>query len=296
MNNINTENKTKVSINYKQLIKHPIISLKRLLHPIFLKQMPSRRDFELKYVNEKPEIEGPILYLVTHANSHDAPVASEAFVDHFYVLIGKQPLELLDKVFFEANGKFEVDRDDKNHGQTIAKKMTDHLKKGFDVVMYPEGTWCTKPSTPINHCKWGWVDIAKESNATVLPVALEYYEMTDNCCYINYGKPFKVNINDSKQEKNNQLEETFATLKYEIWNQFPQMKRSEIDPTLWDKVMEHRYNEYPKLDKEKEKKYVMGWENDPEYVLNSPEYLTGLDRVNEIYGENIEEEKIEKCR
>ena len=79
--------------------------------------MPSRRDFELKYVNEKPEIEGPILYLVTHANSHDAPVASEAFVDHFYVLIGKQPLELLDKVFFEANGKFEVDRDDKNHGQ-----------------------------------------------------------------------------------------------------------------------------------------------------------------------------------
>lgn len=289
-------NKKNLKVNYKQFISHPIISLKRIIHPIFLGMMPSRRDFDLKYINEKPKVEGPVLYLVTHANSHDAPITSEALIDHFYILIGKQPLELVDRVFFNANGRFEVDRGDKEDGKKTAEKITNHLKKGFNVVMYPEGTWCVKPSQPINHCKWGWVDIAKESNATVIPIALEYYELTDKCCYINYGKPFKVNINDSKQEKNDELEEIFTTLKYEIWTQFPQMKRSEVDPELWDKVMKRRYDEYPKLDKEKEKKYVMGWENDPEYVFGSPEYLTGINKVKEIYGEKISDEKEEKCR
>jgi len=291
---MNSNSEKKVRINYSEIIKHPVISLKRLLHPIFLNMMPGRRNFDLKYINEKPEIEGPVLYLVTHSNSHDAPIASEALVEHFYILVGKQPLELLDNIFFNANGKIEVDRDDKKDGIKAAEKMTKLLKNGVDVVMYPERTWCTKPSTPINHCRWGWVDIAKETNVTVVPVALEYYELTDNCCYINYGKPFKVNANDSKEEKNNELEEIFATLKYEIWNQFPIQKRSEIDPTLWDKVMEHRYSEYPKLDKEKEKTYVAGWQSDPEYVLSSPGYLIGIQKLEDIYGDIAK--KSEKSR
>ena len=42
-------------------------------------------NFELKYINEKPEVEGPVLYLMTHSNSHDGPVVSEAIKNHFYV-------------------------------------------------------------------------------------------------------------------------------------------------------------------------------------------------------------------
>ena len=72
--------------------------------------------FDLRYINEKPNVEGPVLYLVTHSNSHDAPVTSEALKDHFYVLVGKQPLELIDNIFFNANGRVEVDRDDKEDG------------------------------------------------------------------------------------------------------------------------------------------------------------------------------------
>lgn len=49
---MNTENnKNNLKVNHKQSIKHPIITLKKLIHPIFLGMMPSKRDFEPLYFN-----------------------------------------------------------------------------------------------------------------------------------------------------------------------------------------------------------------------------------------------------
>lgn len=287
-------NKQKVRINLR-ILKHPIISLKRTLHPLFLKQMPERRNFDLKFINEKPITEGPVLYLMTHSNSHDGPVVMEALREHFYIMVGKQPLELIDDVFFHANGKIEVDRDDKESGIRAIEKSVELLKNGVDVVMCPEATWCIEPSKPINHCHWGWFEIARKSNATVVPIAIEYYEYTDNCCYINFGAPFKLKESDNKKDKTLELEEMLATLKFEIWNQFPQMKSSEVDRGLWDEIIQKRYEEYKKLDPEKEKSYIVGIKNSPDRVLNSPEHELGLQKIQKIYGEPVEE-KVEKIR
>ena len=273
-----------IKINELEVIKHPIINVKKCLHPVLLQQMPGRRNFELKVLNDIPKVEGPALYLVTHATCHDAPVACEVIQEHFYVLVGKQPLEFIDRVFFNANGKIDVDRDDKESGKKASEKAVKLLSSGVSVVMYPERTWCTKASTPINPCLWGWVDIAKKANVPVIPIALEYYEYTDDCCYINASKPIIVSPNDSKIERNYELEDTFVTLKSEIWNQFPIQKRSEVDSNLWEKIMRQRYAEYPKLNIQKEKTYVMGYENDPDYVFNSPEFRTGIKKLEKIYG------------
>lgn len=275
-----------IKINQLEIIKHPIISIKRALHPVLLNQMPERRNFEIKILNEVPKVDGPVLYLVTHSTCHDAPVTCEEIKEHFYVMVGKQPLEFIDNVFFNVNGKIDIDRDDKRSGQMASKKTEKLLSNGVSVVIYPEGTWCTKASTPINHCRRGWVDIAKNTKVPVIPIALEYYEYTDNCCYVNAGKPIIVNQNDSKKEKNDELEEIFTTLKYDIWNQFPMQKRSEVDTYLWKKVMQQRYEEYPKLNIMKEKTYVIGYKNDPDYVFNSPEYRKGIRKLEKIYGKS----------
>ncbi len=281
-------NLQKVRINLGML-KHPIISFKRTIHPFFLKQMPQRRDFELKFINEKPNTDGPVLYLMTHSNSHDGPVIMEALKDHFYVMVGKQPLEFIDNVFFHMNGKIKVDRDDKKSGRQAIDKSVKLLDNGVNVVMCPEATWCVEPSKPINHCHYGWFEIARRSNATVVPVAIEYYEYTDQCCYINFGKPFKVKESDNKKDKTIDLEEMLATLKFEIWNMFPQMKSSEVDRGLWDEVIRKRYDEYKKLNPEREKTYIVGIKNSPDVVLNSPEHQHGLQKIDEIYGETLEE-------
>lgn len=259
----------KMTINFGSILRHPIISFKKALHPFMLAQMPKERDFELKFINEKPEVEGPVLYLVTHNNCHDAPVTCEAIEEHSYILVGRQPLKLRDRLFFNINGQVKIDRDDKKDGQKASKKIVNRLKAGVNVIMFPEKTWNPFPSTPINHEYWGWVDIAKESKATVVPLALEYYELSDRCCYINFGQPFRVNEADVKEEKNNQLEDTLASLKFEIWNQFPMQERSKTDLEIWKKTMERRYREYPKLNRVKEMSYIRGIENHPDYVFGS---------------------------
>lgn len=257
------------------------ISLRRMIHPIILGMMPSRRTFDFELLNEKPEKDRPGLYIVTHSTCHDAPIACEAIKDHFYVLVGKQNLELMDKIFFFLNGVIWVDRDDPKSERKAGDKMT-RLLKYTDVVSFSEQTWCTKESTPINSIRRGWAKIAQKSEAPVIPLALEYYEYTgDNICYGKYyDKTITVNENDDIVVKNSEIEGTLAGLKYDIWEQFPIQKRCDVDPDLWKTIIANRQQEYPKLDVNKEKKHVIGWQNDPDYVLNEENFLLGLQKVD----------------
>ena len=257
------------------------ISLRRMIHPIILGMMPSRRTFDFELLNEKPEKDRPGLYIVTHSTCHDAPIACEAIKDHFYVLVGKQDLELMDKIFFFLNGVIWVDRDDPKSERKAGNKMT-RLLKYTDVVSFSEQTWCTKESTPINPIRRGWAKVAQKSEAPVIPLALEYYEYTgDNICYGKYyDKTITVNENDDIVVKNSEIEGTLAGLKYDIWEQFPIQKRCDVDPDLWKTIIANRQQEYPKLDVNEEKKYVIGWQNDPDYVLNEEKFLLGLQKVD----------------
>lgn len=257
------------------------ISLRRLIHPQILRLMPERRTFDFELLNDKPKKDKPGLYIVTHSTCHDAPIACEAIKDHFYVLVGKQPLELMDRIFFSLNGVIWVDRDNPKSEVKAFKKMT-RLLKYVDVVSFSEQTWCKKPSTPINPIRRGWAKVAKESESPVIPLALEYYEHTgDNICYGKYyDKLINVDENDNIIEKNEELEDIFANLKFDIWNLFPVQKRAEIDSNLWDKIMTARQKEYPKLDINNEQKYVIGWKNDPDYVLENEHFLAGIEKVD----------------
>ncbi len=275
------ENKlvTNLIIGSKNLINKVGILVRRPLHPIILKQMPKRRNFDLKVLNKKPEVVGPALYIVTHSTCHDAPITCEVLKDHFYLLAGKQKLEPLDRVFFQLNGRHFVDRSDSKSQQKTAEKIVRTINNGTNYVIYSEQTWCTKPSTPINHLRRGWVDIAKKAHCPVIPLALEYYEYTDNICYAKFGEPFIVEENEDKIAVNNRLEDTLTRLKFDIWNQFPIQEREKIDSNSWDEIIQKRQQEYPKLDPEFEAQFVIDRENDPEIVLNSEPFQTGLKKL-----------------
>ena len=270
-------NISNLKFNFKNIDTKTKIALRRLIHPIILKMMPSRRTFELKELNEKPKVKGPVLYILTHSTSHDAPIACECIKDHFYILIGKQPLEKMDEVFFNLNGCVVVDRGNKESEKQSLDSMVKLLKLGENIVMFSEQTWCIKPSTPINKLRRGWVKVAKSANVSVVPIALEYYEHTeDNVCYVKYGDAIIVKEDDDIIKKNLELEEVFATLKYDIWNQFPVQKRSKIDLKSWNEIIRKRNEEYPLLDLEKENQFIIGNNDYSEKVLSSDEYLTGL--------------------
>ncbi len=269
-------------IHSKNLINKVGILVRRPLHPIILKQMPGRRNFDLVVLNDKPKVDGPALYIVSHSTPYDAPVTCEVLQEHFYILVGKQKLQLLDRAFFQLNGRHYVDRLESKSQEKVADNIVRTIKNGMNYVIYSEQTWCTEPSTPINPLRRGWVDIAKKAHCFVVPLALEYYEYTDNVCYANFGEPFTVEWNEDKIAVNNRLEDTLATLKFDIWNQFPVGERSKVDSSDWEKIIKRRQEEYPELDPEFESQFVIGRCNKPEVVLNSEPFLIGLQKVDEI--------------
>ena len=113
-------------------------------------------------------------------------------------------------------------------------------------MYFPEGTWNLSPNLPVLPCYWGIVDVARKGNAIIVPVAAE-----------QYGKHFKVNIGKNidmnlygegtleKTRAINDLRDTLATLKWEIWESMPIQKRNELPEDTWTQYIENRFSEWP---------------------------------------------------
>ena len=156
-------------------------------------------------------IEGNAIYAVNHSCHHNTPYFLEACKRHCYIFAGKQNL------FFILNGTVWVDRKSRRKPASAKRKVIQYIQKGNSFLIFPEGTWNLDPSRPMLPLYWGIIDIAKETGRPIVPVVLEY---KDNICYFKYASAIFVKVEDDKQMKIEELEESFATLKWEIWEQF----------------------------------------------------------------------------
>lgn len=88
--------------------------------------------------------------------------------------------------------------------------------------------------------------IGQAGNAIIVPAAVE-----------QYGKRFKIRIGENfdmrtygadiseKLNAINTLRDILATLKWEIWETEPQLKRCEISNEEWNKYIDSRFREWP---------------------------------------------------
>lgn len=100
--------------------------LLKVFHPLLLALMKSRRKHQLHIMNNAPYLCGNAIYAVNHSNKYDMPIVSEVIGRHTFVLVGKQPLNLVDKVCFRLNGVIYVDRKDSMSKTTSKKAMLLH--------------------------------------------------------------------------------------------------------------------------------------------------------------------------
>ncbi len=231
------------------------IRLRKFLHKPLLSMMKSTRNFDLKLLDEenlKKSIDSAI-YVVNHTNSHDIPVASEVIAKHHYVLLGKQPLKSIDRIAFCLNGVIWVDRKSKASKAEAKRIMVEHLKHRTNVLMFPEGTWNRSPNKIMQPLYWGVIDIAKECNAPVVPIILEY---TKEICYAKIGLPIYIESSSDKKQAIDYLQNTMAAMRYELWEMLPRLHRKEIETDYFDKILQHDVEEYPKLNLEYETSVV----------------------------------------
>lgn len=238
--------------------------IRKAIHPLLLKAVKGRIYFPIQLLNSMPEVQGNKLFAINHSCVLDAPVSSEVIKDHFYFLVGKQSLELIDRIFFLLNGVVYVDRKNKKSKKKSLKNMLKILQRGKSLLICPEGTWNLTPSKPMIPLNWGIVDLAKQTEVPIIPLILEYHQ---DCCYAKYGEPIYISKEMDKQMGIEQLEEAMATLKWEIWEMFPVQRRTDEMKAEFDKMVRERVAAYPKFNYEYEMSVVRGRENTPEYVL-----------------------------
>ena len=229
--------------------------MRKLLHKPLLLLMRSKRNFNLKTMGEinLDKVNCPAIFVVNHTNSHDIPVASEVIKKHHHVLLGKQPLEFVDKIAFWLNGVIWVDRKNKGSKAQAKEKMISVLENGTNLLMFPEGTWNRSPNKTMLPLYWGVIDIAKESGAPIIPIILEY---TPNVCYAKIGEPIYIQKNANKNTEINSLRNIMATLRYELWEAQPITHRSDLDNDYFKSILQSDVDEYPKLDLEYETSVV----------------------------------------
>lgn len=228
-------------------------AFRRVLHPMLLKAMPGRRDFPVELLNSMPEVQGNKLFAINHSCICDAPVSSEIIKEHFYFLVGKQSLEIIDRIFFSLNGVVYVDRKNKKNRKKSFEKMLKLLQGGKSVMIYPEGTWNLTPSKPMLPLNWGIIDLAKQTEVPIIPLVMEFHP---SCCYAKFGEPIYIEKDTDKKAGIVKLEEVMATLKWDIWELFPVEKRTDDLESEFIKMMEKRVAAYPKFNLEYEMSVV----------------------------------------
>lgn len=220
-----------------------VLMLHKMIYPLLKLIFKSVRKHKFVYLNKMPEFTSNAIFAVNHSCKNDIPYACEAIGQQCYVLVGKQPLNLIDRLFFNINGTIWVDRKDKRSRKDSANAMVDLLNKGANILIFPEGTWNLTPSKPMLPLYWGIIDVAKQARKPIIPVVLEY---SGDTCFVSFGECICVDKGDDKSSKINELTDSLATLKWLLWEKVPNIGyASEYE---WLSEMRKRITEYPKLD------------------------------------------------
>ena len=119
--------------------------------------------------------------------------------------------------------------------------------------MYPEGTWNLTPSKPMLPLYSGIVDLAKATGVPIIPIVAEYHQ---ECCYVKFGQPLYMDKRIDKQQGIDLVSDSMSTLKWDIWEIFPVVKRAKQSEMEFEEMVQKRIKEYPKLDVEYEKSVI----------------------------------------
>lgn len=233
--------------------------------------------FTYNVINDKHiESNKPIIYAVTHIGKFDIEVVSEV-LNHYYLLSGDfEHLQgIIDAYFLGINGVLYFNEKDKKDRINVRNEMIKILKKGGNLLYFPEGTWNLTPNLPVLPLYSGIIDIARASNAIIVPIAVEQYGKKFE---INIGNNFDINSYgdnlDEKKQAINDLRDIFASLKWEIW-EMKSSSRDEISESEWEEYIKARLSEWPYFTED----YIKDLIYKPKDVILSEEVYTPIRRL-----------------
>ena len=230
------------------------MSIHKLIHPVLLKLSKSKMEYELRVINTYDmHSEEPVIFAVNHTNSSDIPMVCNAIKRHSYLLIGKQNLYLSDRLFFILNGTIWVDRKNRSDMKKAKEKIIKLLKnrRGKNaIIWFPEGTWNMSDNLLMLPMKWGIIDVAKQTKASIIPVILDYDRQGKSCKAVFGNEITTEGIDKSIAIRN--LRDEMATIRWNLWEENNIVSRNDVDVQSERKLILDYVDEYPPLDLEYE--------------------------------------------
>ena len=177
----------------------------------------------------------PVIFCPTHIGGVDIEMAIEAVKTPCWVVIG-DPRELykgLDGMLLQMNGWIPMDVLVKKDRVAAKAQMSELLRQGGSMLMFPEGVQNISPNALLGHLYAGAVELAITCGAEIVPIAIarrgDHY-------YFNIGRNIHYDgcsIADRFQLTEN-LRDRMATLLWELIEQFPRSRRKDIPKTIYE--------------------------------------------------------------
>lgn len=191
-------------------------------------------------------IQEPIIFAPTHCGKFDIQTLAEVLWQYRWSLLSGDPNFLpgtVEGYWLQFHGVIYVDRDNKEWRTRAKQEMINHLQNGGNIMMYPEGTWNLSPNLPMLPLFRGIADIAKETNATIIPFAQEIDDK-NKIYYVKIGEP----IYPTKEPLSilEDLRNQMAEMKWSLIEELPFCKAVYDKNKLyseWDKYIEKRLSE-----------------------------------------------------
>lgn len=212
----------------------------RRLVPIIKVLRKIRKQNLIVLNDERQETDRAIIYAVTHIGGNDVEIAFEAIKTPAYLFLG-DPKELycnFDGLMLYLNGVICVETRDKEDRNVARTRAVGLLKKGGNLIIYPEGAWNISDNLLVLPIYAGALEIAVEAKADIVPIAIEKYE---NIYYVNIGKNISYEQIDlsNKTEAAVRLRDIMATLKWEEFEIGGVNKRESI-PKGYSRIFVNR--------------------------------------------------------
>lgn len=238
----------KIALHRRLLPPIAVSRLRQLCYPLLMLLPKAKVKYRVEILNHwDAEPNKPIIFAANHSAFPDIPIALKAIGRHSYVLLGKQNLAILDEFFFWLNGVIWVDR--KNREDTAAAKLgiQAYLAQGHTILWFPEATWNLTDNLLMLPMRWGIIDVARQADAQIIPMALDY-DREKMVCRVQFGKPLTDDALLDKPSAIRDLRDALATMRWDFWERNSTFHRKDLDMDVERKKLFYSVEEYPPID------------------------------------------------
>ncbi len=251
-----------------------------IIHPLIFKVFSGVQKYNLKIDGAVPE-KGNYIYIANHFCVNDIPTAAQVIKKHVFALVSDEDRHKLDGLFLELNGVIWTSRTDKIMRRKSRDEVVWHLKRGENVLMYPEATWNNSPNLLMLPMNYGCVTISQETAVPIIPLYL-FFHKESNTCYVKIHKPFTPF--DDRVESINKIRDIMATTAFNYMEKYNASTRAKmvVENFDWDNEVRLRLLEYRRSRKnpddvrKTEEQYIFK----PKNIIENKEAFSHLNTID----------------